>query len=49
MGFTPRPGENPQATLIEHITYQDVLSQNLKVMDPAAVSLCRKIIFRLWC
>lgn len=40
--YTDDPVKNPQATLIEHITYQDVLSQNLKVMDPAAVSLCRE-------
>jgi uridylate kinase len=40
--YTDDPVKNPNATLIEHISYQEVLSQNLKVMDPAAVSLCRE-------
>ncbi|NLW83349.1 MAG: UMP kinase [Phycisphaerae bacterium] len=40
--YTDDPVKNPKATLISHISYQEVLSQNLKVMDPAAVSLCRE-------
>ncbi len=40
--YTDDPVKNPDATLIERMTYHDVLSQNLKVMDPAAVSLCRE-------
>lgn len=40
--YTDDPMKNPDAKLIETMTYQDVLSQNLKVMDPAAVSLCRE-------
>ncbi len=40
--YTDDPVKNPDATLIERLTYHDVLSQNLKVMDPAAVSLCRE-------
>lgn len=40
--YTDDPVKNPNATLIEHISYQEVLSKNLKVMDPAAVSLCRE-------
>lgn len=38
--YTDDPKTNPQARLIERITYAQVLQQNLKVMDPAAVSLC---------
>ena len=40
--YTDDPVKNPDARLIEHISYQEVLSKNLKVMDPAAVSLCRE-------
>ena len=40
--YTDDPKKNPDAKLIEHISYQEVLSKNLKVMDPAAVSLCRE-------
>lgn len=40
--YTDDPMSNPNATLIESMTYQDVLQQNLKVMDPAALSLCRE-------
>ncbi len=38
--FTDDPAKNPDAKMIESLTYQDVLRQNLKVMDPAAISLC---------
>lgn len=40
--YTDDPVKNPAATLIELLTYQDVLEKNLKVMDPAAISLCRE-------
>ena len=40
--YTDDPMTNPDAKLIESMTYQEVLEQNLKVMDPAAVSLCRE-------
>ncbi|MHC4386426.1 MAG: amino acid kinase family protein, partial [Planctomycetota bacterium] len=40
--YTDDPVENPDAKLIESTTYQQVLEQNLKVMDPAAISLCRE-------
>jgi uridylate kinase len=40
--YTDDPKKNPDAVLIKSMTYQDVLSQNLKVMDPAAISLCRE-------
>ncbi len=34
------PKKNPKANLIEKMTYKDVFTGNLKVMDHAAVSLC---------
>ncbi len=40
--YTDDPVKNPKASLIKTITYHEVLSQNLKVMDPAAISLCRE-------
>jgi uridylate kinase len=36
------PKTNPGATRFETITYSKVLSDNLKVMDAAAISLCRE-------
>ena len=40
--YTDDPVKNPDAKMIESMTYQEVLEQNLKVMDPAAISLCRE-------
>lgn len=40
--YTDDPVKNPDAKLIDSMTYQNVLEQNLKVMDPAAISLCRE-------
>ena len=40
--YTDDPVKNPQAKLLESMTYQDVLQKNLKVMDPSAISLCRE-------
>lgn len=40
--YTDDPVTNPDAKLIETMTYQDVLEKNLKVMDSAAISLCRE-------
>jgi uridylate kinase len=34
------PKKNPKANLLEKLTYKDVFTGNLKVMDHAAVSLC---------
>lgn len=36
------PMKNPDAKLFETLTYEDVLKQNLRVMDHAAISLCRE-------
>jgi len=40
--YTDDPMTNPDAKLIDSLSYQDVLERNLKVMDPAAISLCRE-------
>ena len=50
--YTADPMEVPDAELLPEVTYQQVLEQGLKVMDAAAISLCREndlpiIIFRL--
>ena len=39
--YSADPVKNPDATLYEHITYQDVLERELKVMDLAAFTLAR--------
>ncbi len=39
--YTADPKLDPTATRYEHLSYQDVLSQNLRVMDASAVSLMR--------
>ncbi|MCF7975211.1 MAG: UMP kinase [Phycisphaerae bacterium] len=36
------PIKNPDARLFETLSYEDVLQKNLKVMDHAAISLCRE-------
>lgn len=36
------PNENPDATRYETLTYDDVLTRNLRVMDATAISLCRE-------
>ena len=36
------PNKNPNAKLFENLSYQDVVTQNLRVMDHAAISLCRE-------
>lgn len=40
--YTSDPAKDPTARLIPTLTFQDVLSQELKVMDAAAVSLCKE-------
>lgn len=39
--YTSDPNQDPDAKFLPHVTYQQVLEQNLKVMDAAAISLCR--------
>ena len=38
--FTADPHVDPNAQLIETITYEEMLAKNLKIMDLTAVSLC---------
>jgi len=40
--YTDDPVKNPDAKMIESISYQDVLGKGLKVIDPAAISLCQE-------
>ncbi|HVS01433.1 MAG TPA: UMP kinase [Thermoanaerobaculia bacterium] len=39
--FDADPRHDPSATLLTELTYHDVLERDLKVMDAAAISLCR--------
>ena len=39
--YTDDPRTNPEATLLHTLTYEDALSQGLKVVDAAAFSLCK--------
>jgi len=46
------PVRNPSARRFDHLTYMDVLSKELKVMDATAISLCKEsdlpiIVFNL--
>jgi uridylate kinase len=40
--YSADPKKDPDARFIPHLTYQDVLTRDLQVMDAAAVSLCRE-------
>jgi uridylate kinase len=39
--YSDDPKKNPQATLLTKLSYDDVLKQGLRIMDHAAISLCR--------
>jgi len=39
--YSDDPNKNPKAKLLTKITYDDVLRQGLRIMDHAAISLCR--------
>ncbi|MGE5297295.1 MAG: UMP kinase [Solirubrobacterales bacterium] len=39
--YSDDPKKNPNATLHVKLSYNDVLSQGLRIMDHAAISLCR--------
>jgi uridylate kinase len=50
--YTADPAKDSSAELLREISYQQVLERNLRVMDTAAISLCRDndipiIVFRL--
>jgi len=40
--YSDDPKKNPNAQLFEKLTYDEVLSRNLRIMDHAAISLCRE-------
>jgi uridylate kinase len=40
--YTDDPNKNPDAKLIEKLSYEDVLTKNLRAMDHSAISLCRE-------
>jgi uridylate kinase len=40
--YSDDPEQNPHAVRYEKLTYQQVLRDNLRVMDMAAISLCRE-------
>jgi uridylate kinase len=40
--YTSDPRHDRSATLLRELSYQEVLEKNLKVMDAAAISLCRE-------
>jgi uridylate kinase len=40
--YSDDPKKNPKAKLFSKLTYQEVLEKNLRVMDHAAISLCRE-------
>jgi uridylate kinase len=39
--YTADPRQDPNAKLLAEVTYQEVLEQDLRIMDTAAISLCR--------
>ena len=50
--YTADPMLDPEAERVPHLTYQQVLERNLRVMDAAAISLCRDndipiVVFKL--
>ena len=40
--YTADPATDATATMLEHLTYLDVIQRDLKVMDTSAISLCRE-------
>ncbi|MFC1738338.1 UMP kinase [Planctomycetota bacterium] len=40
--YSDDPKKNPDAKLFEKLSYEDVLTKNLKAMDHSAISLCRE-------
>ena len=39
--YTADPEKDPKAVKLPEVTYQEVLEKDLRVMDTAAISLCR--------
>ena len=42
LGYSADPEQNPHAVRYDKLTYGQVLRDNLRVMDMAAISLCRE-------
>jgi len=40
--YTADPKKDPSATRFDHLSYQEVIEKNLKVMDGAAIAICRE-------
>lgn len=40
--YTADPEKDPTATKFDHITYEEVIARNLKVMDITATALCKE-------
>lgn len=40
--YSDDPMKNPDAELFDKLSYNDVLTKNLRIMDHAAISLCRE-------
>jgi len=40
--YSDDPKKNPQATLLPRLSYDEVLQRGLRIMDHAAISLCRE-------
>ena len=40
--YSDDPKKNPKAELFKKLSYDDVLKKNLKIMDHAAISLCKE-------
>ena len=40
--YSADPEKQSQATLFDKLSYDDVMDKNLKIMDHAAISLCKK-------
>ena len=50
--FSADPRTNPDAELLREVSYQEILAKDLRVMDTAAISLCRDngipiVVFKL--
>jgi uridylate kinase len=39
--YSADPAQHPDAELLREVTYQQLLERDLRIMDAAAISLCR--------
>ena len=47
--YSDDPEKNKAAKRYERLSYMQVLTDDLRVMDASAIALSRKIIFPFWC